>query len=164
MNDIPLNSELTPLGGTWFIFRDGDRVIAAHNSISAKERIFVNEKLILKKRSINWRSENYFDVENNSYKLTLLTAKTLQATECYLTKDGICIGRLKAYVKYRSNIKAPVKILIFGLAGLAFGLLISFLVQSFQINWFFPFTMGLFLLVISLTIGDSELVVEEIDI
>jgi hypothetical protein len=166
MNNIPLTSEFTTLGGTWFVFRDGDRVIAAHNSNSAKERIFVNGELILKKRSINWRSENYFDLDNNSYKLTFITAKTLMAIECHLTKDGMCIGRLKAYVRYRSNISAPAKFLIFGLAGLTIGLLINFLVQSFQIDWLFPsiLGMGLFLLVISLVIGDYETVVEEIDI
>jgi hypothetical protein len=50
VNKIPAISQFNFPDGAWFIFKDGDREIAAHNSILCLERIFINGKLVLKKK------------------------------------------------------------------------------------------------------------------
>jgi hypothetical protein len=100
MNKIPLTSQISIFNGIWFVFRDGDREIAAHCSILGLERTFVNGRLIFKKRSFSKTSNYQFDFDGNLYEVLVLVYKleTTQ-TECSLTKDGICIEKFKAYYK-----------------------------------------------------------------
>ena len=53
MSKIPATSQVTPFGGIWFVFRDGDREIVAHNSLLSKESVYINQKVVSKNRSFS---------------------------------------------------------------------------------------------------------------
>jgi hypothetical protein len=94
VNKIPAISQFNFPDGVWFIFRDGDREIAAHNSILCLERIFINGKLASKRRSIFRISNHYFVFEDNSYNVKIVVSDWKSGrTECFLKKDDIYIKK-----------------------------------------------------------------------
>lgn len=104
MNKIPATSQFNFPDGIWFIFRDGDREIAAHNSILSLERIFINGKLASKRRSLSKISNHHFVFEDNSYDIdTVVSGWKRGRTECFLIKDGVCIK--KCIMHHSINIK-----------------------------------------------------------
>jgi hypothetical protein len=135
MNKIPLTSQISIFNGIWFVFRDGDREIAAHCSILGLERTFVNGRLIFKKRSFSKTSNYQFDFEGNLYEVLVLVYKleTTQ-TECSLIKDGICIEKFKAYYKIdRTPMPIEMQLLIV-LIGLPILLLFIHITMFFKIS------------------------------
>jgi hypothetical protein len=169
MNRIPLTSQFSLFKGIWFVFRDGDREIAHHNSILGLERIFINGKLIFKKRilsQISKTNKRQFTFEGNLYEVLILISK-VQTTqiECSLVKDGVHLDKLKAYYKL-DGIPIPVKKqLVLCLPG-------AILTVYFAIFFNIPFWLYLPILVISVYAPiitymikkHMRLIVEKIDI
>jgi hypothetical protein len=124
MTKIPSTSQASFIKGLWFIFRDGDREIAAHGSTLGQERIFVNGKLVSQKRSLSKKSTHQFIFEGNMYEIMFVMPKTsITEMECSLTKDNICIEIFKAHYNYPSKIKIFFNIIV----GLLFGALLGIL-------------------------------------
>jgi hypothetical protein len=134
MNNIPVTSQYTPMG-IWFIFRDGERVIADHNSLLGKESIFINGKIVSKKRTLNRRSNHSFNFEENTYEIDIFTHNTFKELECHLKKDGIYLDRLKVYDGLKPRYKSSTRFVLIGLSGLLIGFLISLLVNYFKISF-----------------------------
>jgi hypothetical protein len=120
MNKIPLNSQVSLLKGFWFIFRDGDREIAAHGSaLSGRERIFVNGQLVSEKRSLSMTSRHQFSWEENMYEIMFHIPRILAGRmECSLMKDGIFVECFKTSYKFKFKI---AKIVTATLAGALLG-------------------------------------------
>lgn len=168
MNKIPLTSQFNLFKGIWFVFRDGDREIAHHNSILGLERIFINGRLIFKKRILSKISntKRQFTFEGNLYEVLILISK-VQTTEveCSLTKDGVHLDKLKAYYKFDGIPISTKKQLELCLPG-------AILTVCFNIFFNTPFWLYLPILVISVyaplvtyTIRKHmRLIVEKVDI
>lgn len=164
MRKIPTTSQLIPLEGLWFIFKDGDREIAAHNSHLAKESIFINGEIVSENRSLNRVGKHQFMFEGNEYEVVFDVSKIIKCEmECSLFKNNLCIGKFKTY--YKSE---PSKISYLEQGIICF--LITIFANSFailfQIPIFFPLITGLsiFILVISKFNKGSEFTIEEINV
>jgi hypothetical protein len=145
MNKIPLTSQISIFNGIWFVFRDGDREIAAHCSILGLERTFVNGRLIFKKRSFSKTSNYQFEFEGNLYEVLVLVYKleTTQ-TECSLIKDGICIEKFRAHYKIYSTPMPVMMQLFMVLIGLPILLLFMHITIFFKIPlWLYFLISGI---------------------
>jgi hypothetical protein len=151
VNKIPDISQFNFPDGVWFIFRDGDRQIAAHNSILGLERIFINGKLASKRRSLARRSSHQFIFEGNIYAVTTIVSKGKNSkTECSLLKDDVCISRSIMHSEINVK-KVPLRKQLFVLL-LCFPIIMSigYLAASLGAPLLFP-SMMLFLLVVLYT-------------
>ena len=98
MRKIPITSQLIPLEGLWFIFKDGDHEIAAHNSLLAKESVFVNGEIVSENRSLNRIGKHQFMFDGNEYEVVFNVFKIIKCEmECSLFKNSICVGKFKTY-------------------------------------------------------------------
>jgi uncharacterized membrane protein len=159
MNKIPTSSQVSLSKGFWFIFRDGEREIAAHGSaISGQERIFVNGELISEKRSLSKTSEHQFTVGNNTYIVMFLVPQILQGKmECSLIKDGRCIQAFRTYPQHKFKI---VRALVALLVGAICGLLLSFFKLPF---WLMFFVVAIYVAIV-ISQETKNVVVDKIDV
>jgi hypothetical protein len=120
MNKIPHNSQVSLLKGYWFIFQDGDREIAAHASaLSGRERVFVNGRLVSRKRSLTLTSNHQFLWEGSTYIIVFHAPRLLAAQlECSLTKDNVFIDRFKTSYKLKHR---ALKVVCSALVGALLG-------------------------------------------
>ena len=98
MYTIPTTSQASTFKGFWFIFRDGDTIIAAHGSSwSGRERLFINNELISEQRTYRKRSIHPFIFAEDLYEVVFEVPRQIFWLElkCSLSKNGICIGRFK---------------------------------------------------------------------
>ncbi|MBW4622178.1 MAG: hypothetical protein KME17_22845 [Cyanosarcina radialis HA8281-LM2] len=160
MNKIPKSSQVSLSKGFWFIFRDGEREIAAHGStITGRERIFVNGELISEKRSLSKRSEHQFTVNENIYKVIFVVPQILQGKmECSLIKDGKCIRAFKTSPK-NSKFRT-LDFIILGLIGGVSGFLISHFKLPFWLIFFVIFAV----IVIRVSQATKEIVIDDIEV
>jgi hypothetical protein len=172
MTKIPSTSQASFIKGLWFIFRDGDREIAAHGSTLGQERIFVNGKLVSQKRSLSKKSTHQFIFEGNMYEIMFIVSKTSSTEmECSLTRDNICVGIFKTYYKQASTVKSPIKIFFNIILGLIIGMLMGTFGGLFGILFKIPLMLTL---IPSIVIGlivyfnrikpKSTMVVERVDV
>ncbi len=169
MTNIPSTSQLIPLEGLWFIFKDGDREIALHNSTLGQERIFVNGELVSRKRSLSTTSRHTFIFNDNAYEVVAIVSKiSTSEMECSLIKDGICIGKFKTYYKRVLDIiKFPRKLFALILFGLLIGSASAFFASFFKIPLLFPLMtgMGIYMLIIGrIANKGNKMIIEEIDV
>jgi hypothetical protein len=116
MNNIPQNSQVSLLKGYWFIFKDGDQLIAANGSaLTGQERIFVNGQLVSKKRTLNLTSIHSFSWEENVYDVKFYMPRLLAGKlDCSLTKNGVLIECLKTSYKFKSRIPKIISAAVVG--------------------------------------------------
>jgi hypothetical protein len=139
VNKIPDISQFNFPDGVWFIFRDGDRQIAAHNSILGLERIFINGKLASKRRSLARRSSHQFIFEGNIYAVTTIVSKGKNSkTECSLLKDDVCISRSIMHSEINVKKVSLRKQLFVLLLCFPIIMLIGYLAVSLRIPLLFP--------------------------
>ena len=149
MNKIPATSQFSLLKGIWFVCRDGDREIAHHNSILGLERIFINGKLIFKKRilsEIGKSNKRQFTFEGNIYEVLILTSK-VQTTqiEGFLVKDGICLEKFKLYYKLDQTPVPIIKQLLIALLCSPIILPLTYFAITFKISlWLYLLFLGIF--------------------
>jgi hypothetical protein len=165
MNKIPATSQIISGDGAWFIFRDEERVIAAHNSILAKETIFINGEIVSERRSVKMKSGHHFNFKGNAYEIEFLVGKSFMEVECSLIKDGKCIERFKAFNRYQSELKASTRFWILVISGFMLGLLMSLLIGYLKMPFLYPSMMciGMYFLINRMTKGKREFIVEKID-
>ena len=124
MNNIPQSSQASLLKGYWFIFKDGDRSIAAHGSSTGQEKIFVDGQLVSKKRSFRMTSKHQFYWEKDTYEIVFRISQILKGKmECSLAKDGVLIGCFKT--SYKSKLTV-VKLLVYALVGAVIGFIFGY--------------------------------------
>jgi hypothetical protein len=123
MNNIPQESQASLLKGYWFIFKDGDRSIAAHGStLTGQERIFVNGQLVSKQRSLRMTNTHHFNWEESAYDVTFRMPGLLSGKlDCSLAKDGVLVGCFKTSFKF-----TIAKLLIYTLVGAAIGFIFGY--------------------------------------
>lgn len=110
MNKIPTTSQASLSEEPWFIFRDGDRRIAANGSwFTGRERVLVNDSLISKKRSWNMTSNHQFIFEEDVYEVVFYLLISTGNVKCFLTKNGICIGCLRTYYPSESSVSSIIQ-------------------------------------------------------
>jgi hypothetical protein len=156
MNNIPQESQASLLKGYWFIFKDGDRSIAAHGStLTGQERIFVNGQLVSKKRSLRMTSKHHFNWEESVYDVTFCMPGLFAGKlDCSLTKDEILIGRFKTTFKSKFTIS---KILIYALAGAVIGFIFGY----FNISlWLLPILCICIFVAVAMR-GDNNVVINQ---
>jgi hypothetical protein len=141
MSNIRDTSHVTPFGETWFVFRDGEREIVAHNSLLSKESIFVNRKLVSSKRSLKRIGKHRFVFEEDEYEVILNVIKIVNGEiECSLMKDGICIEKLRAYYNGKPSQVNYLKSLA---SGAVIAIFASCFAALFRISSLFPSIAGL---------------------
>ncbi len=120
MNKIPHDSQVSLLKGYWFIFKDGDREIAAQASaLSGRERVFIDGHLVSRKRSLTLTSSHQFLWKGSTYVLVFHVPRLLAAQlECSLTKDNILVERFKTSYKFKRKM---LKLFFSALAGALLG-------------------------------------------
>jgi hypothetical protein len=123
MNIIPPTSQANAFTGLWFIFRDGNRKIAAHVSTMGRESVFIDGKLISKRKPVEDSSIHRFTLDRNRYEVSFLAINTVTINlECSLTKNNVRIEAFKACCQHDLNIRHPMSLPLISLFGLLVGL------------------------------------------
>jgi hypothetical protein len=164
MRKIPTASQFTPLKEIWFIFRDGDLEIAAHNSLLAKESIFVNGEIVSESRSLNRVGKHQFVFGENKYEVVFDVLKIVKGEmECSLFKNSICIGKFKTYCSRISSKISYLEKCIICFLIMVFASSVAILLQT---HLFFPLMagLGLYILIIGKLSKGGELIIEEVDL
>jgi hypothetical protein len=140
MSKAPATSQVTPFGETWFVFRDGEREIVAHNSLLSKESVFMNRKLVSENRSLSRIGKHQFIFEGNEYEVIFNVLKISKGEmECSLMKDGTCIQKFITYYKSESSKLSSSKKFIIGFVIMIFA---SSFAIFFKIPPLFPSITG----------------------
>jgi hypothetical protein len=164
MNKIPTTSQLIPLKEIWFIFKDGDREIAAHNSLLAKETIFINGEIVSENRSLSRVSKHQLVFQEDEYEVVFNVFKiTKGEMECSLFKNSLCIGKFKTCYNYKSSKASDLEHYIIFFLIMVF---VSSVAIFFRIPPFFSLMIGLgiYILIAGKLTKDGKFIIEEISI
>jgi hypothetical protein len=164
MSKIPATSQVTPFGGTWFIFRDGEREIVAHNSLLSKESVFVNRTVVSENRSLNRIGKHQFIFEGNEYEVIFNVLKISKGEmECSLVKDGTCIGKFKTYYKSDPSKLSYLEKFIIGFVIMIFA---SSFAVFFKISPLFPSITGasIYLLIVGKANKGGKVIIEKANV
>jgi hypothetical protein len=164
MSKIPATSRVTPFRGTWFVFMDGEREIVAHNSLLAKESIFVNQKVVSEKRSLNRIGKHQFIFEGNEYEVIFNVLQISKGEmECSLVKDGTCIEKFRTYYKSELAKLGYLEKFIIGFVIMIFA---SSFAIFFKIPPLFPSITGagIYLLIIGKANKGGKIVIEKANV
>ncbi len=161
MSKIPATSQVTPFGETWFVFRDGEREIVAHNSFLSKESVFVNRKLVSQNRSLNRIGKHQFIFEDNEYEVIFNVLKISKGEmECSLIKNGTCLEKFKTSYKSESGNASYFKKFIIGFVIMIFA---SSFAVFFKISPLFPSITGagIYLLIVGKASKGGKVIIEK---
>lgn len=124
--------KVTFRNGYWFFFNDGKNRIAVFGSaMSGKEKVFFNDELVSEHRSLGFNSCHRFERGGRSYEILFLVTNLMRgAIECIALSGDTVIGReTKAF--YTDTRKGFwLRIGLFFLGGLAFGIAAATLIDS----------------------------------
>lgn len=86
---LPKTHQASISDGVWFVFQDGDSVVAVHGSIfSGKERVYVNGELKVDSRSFGLRSEHHIELDHTRYTVIFRVRNVLTGkVSCTLLKN-----------------------------------------------------------------------------
>jgi hypothetical protein len=164
MNKIPLTSQFNLFKGIWFVFRDGDREIAAHNSLFAKERVFINGEIVSENRSLNRIGKHQFIFNRSEYEVVFNVSKVIKGEmECSLFKNNLCIGKFKTYYSIRSSKASDLEHYLICFLIMIF---VSSVAILFRISPFFSLVTGLgvYILIAGKLTKGGEFIIEEINL
>ena len=84
-------SEFSYLKGVTFVFNDDSNEIKAwFSSFTGLEKIYVNDALVLSRRSLSIKSKSTFQIGNNLYSVVFHVENLIQGSVvCTLSKNGV---------------------------------------------------------------------------
>ncbi len=115
MKELPNSSRISLLDGMWFIYNDEINTIKYWCScFNGKEKIFINDKLIIESRNTKTKSEHIIkDETNNVYKLSIQSINLVKGNfECEFHRNDfiqkkIVTSFIKTNRKFRILILLP---------------------------------------------------------
>ncbi len=160
MNNIPTTSQHSLLNGMWFIFKDGNREIAAYSSsTSGRESVFINGELISDKKSLRLKSIHTFTFESIDYNLVIVVhGLCMDKVQCSLAKNDVRIALIRMYFSNNSfesnNFLLTLMFFLMILLGTHF---IYPLLVPFLIAYFFFYVILLRKTVVESIVYESEM-------
>jgi hypothetical protein len=101
-----------------FVFEESGHLIRVHGSaVTGKESIYIDNKLVVEKRSFGRRSCLAFTLDGCSYEAEFYVANLLKGeTHCSLIKEGVHVETLKKSLKKsrQVNTKSVIRLFLYG--------------------------------------------------
>jgi hypothetical protein len=156
----PEKSQASIKEGIWYVFEDGNNIIKLWcSSLSGKEKLYLNEKLISEKRSMRMTNEYSFkDDSGLNYSLILKTTNLLKGhIVCRLERNGEHVRTIKSKVVLGKNFTMK-RILILVFATVVYTL---FKIQYNLSDTSFLIFLALVLIVHFRTREKEDIIIEE---
>jgi len=143
--------------GFWFVFHDGDITITAGgSSVSGKEYIYINQKLVTEKRSIKKKSEHIIEFNGNKYTIIFHMKKIMTGDlKCSLLKNDTL---LKAYQASYNSKFIYTKFGMYTVGGLVLGIFTSY----FNISIWYLIAIGLVIIYVDMSRVSKNITIEEV--
>lgn len=135
VNSLPNNNQGSLKNGIWLVFNENNENVIKYwqSSYTGKEKIFINDRLIVEQR--NWSTKNetsFLSSKGEEYKM-LYKVHKLRVPEYILYKGDDLIGNYKVLINIFKFKKITVKAIILRCLGLFLTTLIVLLLANFLI-------------------------------
>ncbi len=130
MNGELEDVKISFLNGYWFVFNENDIKITVRASVLlGNESIYVNDKLVSKKRSLKKMSRHVFDIGNMEYQVSFEAEIMKGRITCALFKNEEMVNKYE--IKSKGNIY--IKALLYALIGVTSGVIVAYFKWPFWV-------------------------------